>query len=169
MAEAQDVNSLRRRGRRRLVGAIALVLLAVIVLPMVFDAEPRRDAPPVSVRIPSEDSGGFSPKVTPRSEPLPAAPAKPAPPKVEAPQAEPAKPERAEQYVVQVGAFVDPADILEKLAAAGVPHYTEPVATAKGRVMRVRAGPFAGREAAEKARGRLKDLGLKPGSVVAKP
>jgi len=41
MAEAQDVNTLKRRGRRRLVGAIALVLLAVIVLPMVFDTGPR--------------------------------------------------------------------------------------------------------------------------------
>jgi DedD protein len=39
MAEDQDVNTLKRRGRRRLVGAIALVLAAVIVLPMVFDSE----------------------------------------------------------------------------------------------------------------------------------
>ena len=41
MADADDVDALRRRGRRRLLGAIALVLLAVIVLPMVFDPEPR--------------------------------------------------------------------------------------------------------------------------------
>ena len=31
--EQQDVETLKRRGRRRLVGAVALVLLAVIVLP----------------------------------------------------------------------------------------------------------------------------------------
>ena len=36
MAESEDVNTLKRRGRRRLVGAIALVLAAVIVLPIVF-------------------------------------------------------------------------------------------------------------------------------------
>jgi len=54
MAESQEIGALRRRGRRRLVGAIALVLLAVIVLPMVFDSEPRLGAPAVSVRIPSE-------------------------------------------------------------------------------------------------------------------
>ena len=53
--EQQDVETLKRRGRRRLVGAIALVLAAVIVLPMVFDPEPRGSAPPVSVRIPGED------------------------------------------------------------------------------------------------------------------
>ena len=71
MAENQDVNTLKRRGRRRLVGAIALVLAAVIVLPMVFDSEPKGSAPQVSVRIPAEDDTGFTPKVTPKSAPLP--------------------------------------------------------------------------------------------------
>ena len=75
MAESQDVNTLRRRGRRRLVGAIALVLLAAIILPMVFDPEPNSGAPPVSVRIPGEDDTGFTPKVTPRTLPIPQPPA----------------------------------------------------------------------------------------------
>lgn len=57
-----DVRTLQKRGRRRLVGAIALVLLAVIVLPMVFDPEPKPNAPLVNIRIPSEDSGKFTPK-----------------------------------------------------------------------------------------------------------
>jgi len=67
MADNEDVNTLKRRGRRRLVGAIALVLLAVIVLPMVFDSEPRVTPPPVSVRVPGEDESGFTPKVTPKA------------------------------------------------------------------------------------------------------
>ena len=80
MAESQEIGALRRRGRRRLVGAIALVLLAVIVLPMVFDSEPRQGAPAVSVRIPSEDDAGFSPKATPKTAVTPVAPkAVPAP------------------------------------------------------------------------------------------
>jgi len=67
MAESDDdVNTLKRRGRRRLVGAIALVLAAVIVLPMVFDPDPKGSAPPVSVRIPGEDESSFTPKVTPK-------------------------------------------------------------------------------------------------------
>ncbi len=87
MAESQEIGALRRRGRRRLVGAIALVLLAVIVLPMVFDSEPRQGAPAVSVRIPSEDDAGFSPK------PAPKIPSAPATPKVApAPPQEPQKP-----------------------------------------------------------------------------
>src|SRR5258707_13518756 len=71
MAESEDVNTLKRRGRRRLVGAIALVFAAIIVLPMVFDSEPRGSAPPVSVRIPGEDESGFTPKVTPKTPALP--------------------------------------------------------------------------------------------------
>ena len=65
--EQQDVETLKRRGRRRLVGAVALVLLAVIVLPMVFDPEPKSTLAPVSVRIPGEnDAPPFTPKHGPR-------------------------------------------------------------------------------------------------------
>src|SRR5687767_5643873 len=91
MAESDDVNTLKRRGRRRLVGAIALVLAAVIVLPMVFDSEPRGTAPPVSVRIPSEDESGFTPKVTPKTSPSKEVKAveKTPPPVLEKPEAKP--------------------------------------------------------------------------------
>lgn len=79
MAEAEDIELLKRRGRRRLLGAIALVLLAVIVLPMVFDQEPKGTSVPVSVRIPSEDAVPISPKAaSPAKEPIAAPPAKPA-------------------------------------------------------------------------------------------
>src|SRR3954447_4379852 len=97
--EQQDVETLKRRGRRRLVGAVALVLLAVIVLPMVFDPEPKSTIAPVEVRIPQENDTAFAPKP----------PAKPAP-KVEAPKTEPAPaaPQAAGDYVIQVGAFARP-------------------------------------------------------------
>jgi len=98
MAESQEIGALRRRGRRRLVGAIALVLLAVIVLPMVFDSEPRQGgAPAVSVRIPSEDDAGFSPKPAPK---IPSAPRPAAPPETQKPAAAPkaeAKPDDKQQ------------------------------------------------------------------------
>jgi len=209
MAESDDVNTLKRRGRRRLVGAIALVLAAVIVLPMVFDSEPKGTAPPVSVRIPSEDESGFTPKVTPKGPPskevktvekapvekapVEKAPAEKAPapvaekpepkpePKIEvkvgkaetpAAAAERAKAEAAlaggEQFVVPAGAYVDPAGVIEKLKAAGIPYYTEPLAIKGGSVTRVRAGPFTSRGAADKVHQQLKELGLKPGNVAAK-
>jgi DedD protein len=47
-----------------------------------------------------------------------------------------------------------------QIAAAGIKSYTEVVKTVKGDVTRVRAGPFATREAAEKAREQLKSLGM---------
>jgi DedD protein len=217
MAENQDVNMLKRRGRRRLVGAIALVLAAVIVLPMVFDSEPRGSAPPVSVRIPGEDDAAFTPKVTPKSPPLPeqkpvekavekaiekagekapeavaekAAPPPPAEkpaPKIEVTvnkgSVKPAAPAiaemkraeaalagaaGAEQFMVPAGAYVDPSGVVEKLKEAKIPYYTEPIATKQGTVTRVRAGPFASRDTAEKALQQLKGLGLKPGNVATK-
>jgi DedD protein len=189
MADSHDVNTLKRRGRRRLVGAIALVLVAVIVLPWIFDPQPRQ-TPPVSVRIPSQDETPFKPKPVPK--PPPAEAVKPAP----APDAAPVKPEakpaekaaaaqatpapvsaeraRAEaalanvQYVVPVGAYADPAGVIAKLKSAKLAYFTEPVATAKGTVTRVRAGPFASREAAEKAHKQLKSLGFAPGNIASR-
>lgn len=174
MAEAQDVDALKRRGRRRLVGAIALVLLAVIVLPWIFDPQPRQ-TPPVSVRIPNEDESPFKPKPAP-APPAPAMPkaaAEPAPakPEAKAPNAERARAEAAlanVQYIFQVGAYAEPGDVIAKLKAARIPHYTETVAIDKGTVTRVRAGPFGTREAAERALKRIKALGFKPGGVTTR-
>lgn len=198
MAEPQqDVDTLKRRGRRRLVGAVALALLAVIVLPMIFDPEPR-GTPPVSVRIPGENDKAFAPKPPAKAAapaPKPGAPEekkaeepKPEERKAEAPKAQESKPapkkaepksadaERARAeaalgeagFVVQVGAFANPDPVIAKLSAAKMRYYTEKVATSKGDVTRVRAGPFATRAEAEKAIGTLKKLGLSPGGVSAK-
>ena len=148
--EQQDVETLKRRGRRRLVGAVALVLLAVIVLPMVFDPEPKSTLAPVSVRIPGEnDAPAFAPKPAPK----PAA------------KAEPASQAAAGEYTIQVGAFAHPEAVIAKLSGAKLPYYTEPL---QGNLTRVRAGPFTSREAAAEALGKLKELGLKPGAVTAK-
>ena len=143
MAEVQDVEALKRRGRRRLVGAIALVLAAVIVLPWIFDQEPR-EAPAVSVRIPNEDESAFKPKPVPK----PAAPVEKPKPETPppAPEAKPAAKPAAEreteraraeaalanvQFVVPVGAYAEPERVIAKLKAAKIPYYTEPVATAQ--------------------------------------
>ena len=62
----------------------------------------------------------------------------------------------------------DPAGIIAKLKAAKVAYFTEPVATEKGKVTRVRAGPYASREAAEKAHKQLEKLGFKPGNIATR-
>ena len=156
--EQQDVETLKRRGRRRLVGAVALVLLAVIVLPMVFDPEPKSTQTPVTVRIPAENEAPpFVPKAAPKAAPQ-AAPR-------EAPKETPAPAAQTGDYVVQVGVFARPEAVIAKISSAKVPYDTEPM---PGNLTRVRAGPFASREAADKALAKLKELGLKPGAVSNK-
>lgn len=245
---SEEELQLRKRARRRLVGAIALVTIIAVFLPMVLDHEPKPVSQDVSIKIPSPDSSAFTSKivpVVPAAKPAPdapkpeapataepaappppvkseapkvAAPAKSEPPKVAAvaPDAKPvvppandteaappkesapekavapAKPAVAEQpkvaqkaepvekikpaakgvagYVVQVVALNDPdkaKQMRDQIAAAGVKTYTEVVPTAKGNVTRVRAGPFASRGDAEKARDKLKGMGL-AGNVIPK-
>jgi DedD protein len=116
MAESQEIGALRRRGRRRLVGAIALVLLAVIVLPMVFDSEPRQGTPAVSVRIPSEDDAGFAPKPAPK---IPTGP--PAPKAAPTPSQEPQKPAVAPKPETKPEAKAEDKPAAQAAAKAAAP------------------------------------------------
>lgn len=239
MAESENQLELKKRARRRLVGAVALALTAAIVLPMVMDHEPKPLTQDIQIRIPSQDAANASRPVASRPAPAesdaakakpapeaeatkPAKPAEPdalrapAPPSVKAevkpapntekPEAKPevksdAKPlpkrdvppdtrdartEReakveailsgneapasAGQFVVQLGAFGDPANVAKvrtRVKAAGFVSYTEVLQGPKGNQTRVRAGPFASREAAEQAAAKLKHAGL-PGVVAPK-
>jgi DedD protein len=230
---SEEELQLRKRARRRLIGAIALVTIVAVFLPMALDHEPKPLNQDIDIRIPSPGSGTFTSKLAPMpdaksvAKPASETPVRPptsvrgdaskaaaapaaksaaeaqtppafdteaAPPKkpaAEQPttQAKPvAKPpaksasaptaadhaQRAENsaggYVVQVAALND-ADkakqMQEQMAAAGVKSYTEVVPVVKGEVTRVRAGPFASRDEAEKIRDQLKGMGLN-GNIVAK-
>jgi DedD protein len=265
-SDTQSQDSLRARARRRLIGAVALVLLGVIVFPLVFDSKPRPVPSTIALDIPSQSKApGLSlpasapmlaaasavavpsgeraavtqpastPAVAPRPVPsaaaapnsmpvAPAAQAAPAaevPPKptltTEAPQpvAKPApapKPQPAPQqskelssarqalaalegkspdqislaqaeaalahkkqsaqqdaapsnarFVVQAGAFADAhaaQTVRNKIEKAGFKTYTQVVDTPQGKRVRVRVGPFASREDAERALHKLQGLGL---------
>lgn len=240
MADPQAQLDLRRRARRRLIGAIALVLALVIIPPWIMDLEPKAPATKLRVEIPGQDSGKLKPPAPPPKAPAADAPATkppaaeaakpaepPAPPRsVDArtvasvggakPPAEPApaakppeaprpaeekprpaddktrtaaakapettpKPEEAaradavlnatESFVVPLGSFAQPENVRQlqaRLSKEGISTYTEQVKTAAGEQTRVRAGPFASRDAAEKTRERLKGLGIDAGNVVAR-
>jgi DedD protein len=245
---------LKKRARRRLVGAIVLVSAVAVILPMILDSEPKSVNKNVDIQIPPSDSAEFKPKTAPptpnvsgsvppvtqpQAEVLPAEKAT-ATPEAEAsaaskaaasvdkdgavgsakpvasarsvgadeavpatiqPPRESAKTELAEAresvsdsgkertspakeqskssakdasaanaYIVQVAALADPArakKLQKQIAGVGVKAYTEVVSTKSGAITRVRAGPYATREAAEKARTRLKTVGL-DGKVVPK-
>lgn len=199
MADSPDATLLRRRARRRLVGAIALVVFVVVVLPLVLDQEQRPATQTLTVQIPSQNAGPFKTPVVP---PLPApaaastksesaAPAeKSAPPaarphastgdsvkaaSTETPRTQLAEARRAQAllndvaYFVPLGAFVNPDNarqVQDKATAAGVGSYTEKVKSRRGEQIRVRAGPFSSREAAEKAREALGSTGLTVGQVT---
>lgn len=225
---------LKKRARRRLVGAVALVLLAVVFLPMVLDKEPKPVGQDIAIRIPSQENTPFkpqaaAPKVIPAVpvEPLKAvesqtvapeaakqqtdkaaASGEPQPGKVSAdkPAAEqqagakstatlhmeiqqkPATPSaekpakhateakrettaKSQGYVILLGAFANADNAKQrqaKLNALGVRFYTEKVKTPSGEKLRVRAGPYATREEAEKVLGRLKSQGITDGVVAEK-
>ncbi len=216
MADNDSQLELKKRARRRLVGAVALALLAAIVLPMVMDEEPRPLNQDIQIRIPNQDAGAFTSRIMPvkpsagetkpaeapgaealppqvvpekptektdekpSDKPVPTTPEKPAEKAADKPAPSPsdkaalAKAEQAraeailsggavEQWVVQLGAFQNPANVKQlraKLKSEGYNSYTEALETPGGVKTRVRAGPFPSREAAEKARDRLKRIGL---------
>jgi DedD protein len=246
---------LKKRARRRLVGAIVLVSAVAVILPMVLDSEPKAVNQHVDIQIPPTDSQDRAKTVAPglviadvdkgkgsppsaiqteprgaptteadsasvsRSiepepkgdtagsarpvEPSGTAPAPSEPgsrsgtaltkeitqneaarkqsvaedgregsraPAGERPKAATKEPSTAANaaYVVQVAALSDSIRVKQlqkQIAGAGVKAYTEVVSTKSGHVTRVRAGPYATREAAEKARTQLKKVGLE-GKVV---
>lgn len=67
---SEEEIQLRKRARRRLVGAITLAIAAVVILPMVLDSKPEQRSQEIDIRIPSEDSADeFTPGIAPRIEP----------------------------------------------------------------------------------------------------
>jgi DedD protein len=183
-AATDEQLQLRRRARRRLIGALALVTLIAVVLPWILESEPKQSDQEISIQIPSSsDSGTFTSRVVPgrTREPLDAgvdasaqspAEGKPKPthdPESSATEAQKKSSDHREstaagkQFVVQISALIDAAKasaMQRALAAKGLKSYTEVVKTPSGDVTRVRVGPFPNRESAEQERAKLKALGF---------
>jgi len=168
-----EASEIRRRGRRRLIGAVTLVVLAVVFVPMILDSEPRQKRNEAALEIPAKDTAPPLPPPAPKPNVTPAAatrsdvtPAAATPQRAGA--QEPAAPApKLEGFAVQVGAFRDEQKLKqarEKLAAAGLTHYVE----RRGDLNRLRAGPYPTREAAEKALATVKSAALE-GQVVPLP
>jgi DedD protein len=67
------------------------------------------------------------------------------------------------RYLVQVAAVTSQEKVDElqsKLKEAGIKSYTQKVTTSSGALTRIRVGPFANKEEAEKVRARLSKIGL---------
>jgi DedD protein len=231
--EDNDAQSqLKKRARRRLVGAVAFASVVAVVLPMVMDHQPRQAVDEVEIRIPGQDEKPFAPKfavtpvekVAPKTAELPATSKAPLPVEsspaaepvvptakvVEVPKEKPAEkppvkgsektapkpekspekpaipeskaeakraaailagqgatpdaaPAKAGEFVILIGAFANEENVRNlraKLAERNVKTYVEALDTPGGKKTRVRAGPFASREAADKALERMKQVGV---------
>jgi len=53
---------LKKRARRRLVGAVVFASVVAVVLPMIMDHQPRQVVQDVEIRIPGQDEKPFAPK-----------------------------------------------------------------------------------------------------------
>ncbi len=108
---------IKRRGRRRLIGAVTIGLLAIVFLPMIFDSEPQRNnrnkpsSQEISIQIPPKEGLPPLPAPSVASAPPASAPAaKPAPVEAATSTAPPAIVAPAEQRpTVAVIAKTDPA------------------------------------------------------------
>jgi DedD protein len=72
---------LKKRARRRLVGAVVFASVVVVILPMIMDHQPRQAVQDVEIRIPGQDEKPFAPRfaVAPVEKAPSAALEKPAP------------------------------------------------------------------------------------------
>jgi len=225
----------KKRARRRLIGAIALVLAAVIGLPMILDSEPKPLAEDIAIKIPSKDkpvpsakgrsaappastdktsaaagldkneeiisvppvattsvpampearskvgvapqpsaNSNVKPESRPEHKPEAKANAQPddasrgrsiveARPEVKAEKTKAAFEKKPAKFAIQVAALAsqDKANELQgRLRSAGIKSQTLKVATQSGERVRVRVGPFASRDEAEKMRAKLARMGL---------
>ena len=180
---------LKRRGRRRLIGAGTIGLLGIVFLPMIFEGEPKRSSSgstlkrqEISIQLPPKD--GQSPLPAPSAAPAAPAVSLPATPVVEPPTppvvtkaapevivskalppaAEKAPPAVANKkgFAVQLGVYADAENAkltIEKMKDAKLAVYTDSIPIKNGSATRVRVGPFATREKADSALAQIKLAG----------
>ena len=188
--QTEEELNLKRKTRRRLIGAIALMLVVVVVLPMVLDNEPKTTGNDIQLSIPDPDNAGtFIPKVaapehpatsTPAADaaaaangattPPPAAakpaviqpqPEKPAAVKKQAAVAKPSTDKGGERYVAQTGAYANADTAKQELKK--LKQWGFKAYTEKvGANVRVRVGPYQERSKAEKVGHLLEKHGLHP-------
>jgi DedD protein len=193
----------RRRARRRLIGAIAMVLIVVTVVPWILPAsKPQQDTQTIDIRIPAKDSTGYTPKVLPVPQsavpdqavsssvetspmeatqavtPKPAESPKPESPSKASPETKVTKPAEAknhakesatpenknaasESILVQYGAYSIQKNAKQRqadLKKKGISAFLDTYKTSSGVKYRVRSGPYASRDEAEKIQKKAKPL-----------
>ncbi|OQA32265.1 MAG: cell division protein DedD [Betaproteobacteria bacterium ADurb.Bin341] len=116
MEDKDALLHLKKRARRRLVGAVALAATATFVLNMAMDHQPKQEAQDVEIRIPGQDEKPFAPgfAAAPAVQGAPAPVSEPAP-------AKPLPTATKPQAVVSTPPVQAPAKKTPEVAAAGKP------------------------------------------------
>ena len=152
--------------KQRLIGAVVLVALAVIFLPMLVKGPaPDSGVSDVPLEVPAAPGGEYEtrelPLITPGSAPAQGAVGLDG--RVAAPAAEPAPAEGVLQppataggdFAVSFGAYATQADadaVLARVKQAKLPGFLEPATINGKQAFRVRVGPYVDRAQAEAAR-----------------
>jgi DedD protein len=165
--------------KQRVVGAIVLVSLGVVFIPMLLGGPPSNGAGiPASVALNPDPAGErFSSRVVPVDLPTPPPRAAPAPAAVEAPVSSgpavaPAPGEAPRGWAVQLAAFSDPRnalDLRDRLKGLGYSAFVESAGTGGDKLTRVIVGPVREREQAQADLGSLLKATELSGMVVRFP
>ena len=183
-----DELKLKQRARRRLIGAVTLLAALVLILPIVLDKEPKHASDDIAVHIPAKENVPFNPDlapVEPEPKPEPVDPPEPVvntptpavPDDAQAPPLPPGnkpiksiKPHPERGFFVQVGVFSkaeNAKSVQAKLAKNKLTAVTDRIKTSGGERSRVRLGPFATRNEAEKVLSNVKRIGEKNAVIIS--
>ena len=174
---AENLDTVRKRAKHRLIGAAVLVLAGVVGFPLLFDSQPRPIPVDIAIEIPARQS--VKPLAPAISAPAPAASAAPATP---APDPAPLAPPAAVASVTPAATPVPAVPAAPVAAAPAAPRVAEDSARAKALLedkpvaganvpaeMRlvVQVGAFADAAKAREVRLKLEKAGLKTYTQVA--
>jgi DedD protein len=166
-APAENLDTVRKRAKHRLIGAAVLVLVGVVGFPLLFDSQPRPIPVDIAIEIPARQS------VKPLATPTPAS-------ATPAPSAAPATP--APDPAPAAVASVTPVPAAPAAAAPAAPRLADDSARAKALLedkpvasanaptdlrLVVQVGAFADAAKAREVRLKLEKAGLKTYTQVA--
>ena len=170
-APAENLDTVRKRAKHRLIGAAVLVLVGVVGFPLLFDSQPRPIPVDIAIEIPARQS--VKPLATPT--PASATPAPSAAPATPAPDPAPVAPPAAVAGVTPVPAAPAAAvpaapRLADDSARAKALLEDKPVASANAPTelrLVVQVGAFADAAKAREVRLKLEKAGLKTYTQVA--
>ena len=170
-APAENLDTVRKRAKHRLIGAAVLVLVGVVGFPLLFDSQPRPIPVDIAIEIPARQSVKPLATATPAS----ATPAPSAAPATPAPDPAPVAPPAAVASVTPVPAAPAAAvpaapRVADDSARAKALLEDKPVAAANESAelrLVVQVGAFADAAKAREVRLKLEKAGLKTHTQVA--